>query len=109
MKVLFVCSLNNQRSQTAKNHFAVKYPNFEFKSAGTNHKKCAKNGRTPLTDELMKWADVVFVMQQHHANMIEKYGKENNRSKVVVLGILDEYEDNNQQLIALLETKVDLS
>lgn len=61
-KVLFVCSANKQRSKTAEDYFSERHPSLEFKSAGTNHKICAKEGTTPLTKDLIEWADKVFLL-----------------------------------------------
>ena len=44
MKILFVCSVNKQRSKTAEDYFAEKYQAYKFLSAGTNLRICRKEG-----------------------------------------------------------------
>ena len=59
MNYLFVCSANKQRSKTAEDFFAQKYPDHEFLSAGKNTKICRKEVKTELTEDLIEWADKV--------------------------------------------------
>ncbi len=108
MKILFICSRNDQRSKTAERHFSSKYPAHQFKSAGTNYKKCEQLNSTKLTDELLTWADLIFVMQQHHHNMIRKYGTVQCDDKITVLDISDDYQDHKSALINVLEDKIKL-
>jgi len=62
--ILFVCTANVDRSRTAEDLYAQD-PRFEVRSAGT-----APFAKTPLTRELLLWADRVFVMcereDRHH-------------------------------------------
>ncbi len=74
MKTLFICSANKQRSKTAEAYFARKHPEYNFKSAGTNIKICRKEGTTELTEDLLQWADKVYVMEKKH---LEHYQNEN--------------------------------
>lgn len=55
LHVLFVCSRNKKRSLTAEVHFAQK-ASFEVASAGLN-----RDSATPVTADLLKWADIIFV------------------------------------------------
>lgn len=50
MKILFICSANKQRSKSAEDHFAQKYKNHEFLSAGTNTKGSKKEIRLTIDD-----------------------------------------------------------
>ena len=106
MKILFVCSNNDQRSTYAEKYFSKKHPDYDFKSAGTNYKKCEKLKTQKLTDELLVWADKIFVMQQHHHNMIRKYGTIQCDEKVTVLDIPDDYTNQNEKLKELLDQRV---
>lgn len=66
--VLFVCSQNKLRSPTAEQVFSRR-EDLEVASAGTNH-----DAETPLTVELVSWADLIFVMEKahHDRNMNER-------------------------------------
>lgn len=99
MKYLYICSANKQRSKTAEDFFAQKYPEHKFSSAGTNIKICRKEGTTEFTEDLLKWADKVYVMEKKHTG--SKY-----YSKIKVLDIPDIYKYYDSNLITILEEKV---
>ncbi|WP_405207116.1 phosphotyrosine protein phosphatase [Aquimarina sp. LLG6339-5] len=104
-KILFVCSANKQRSKTASDYFSEKLTAFEFDSAGTNHKICNKEGTQPLTFELMKWADLVIVMEERHRKLIVENGGSEFGSKIRILSIPDRFKYYQKELIDLLEQK----
>lgn len=106
MKTLFICSANKQRSKTAEDFFFQKYPEHEFLSAGTNSKICRKEGTTELTEDLLEWADKVYVMEKKHLDQIQKHTGSNYYSKIKVLDIPDIYKYYDTDLIAILEKKV---
>ncbi|MAM30470.1 MAG: phosphotyrosine protein phosphatase [Flavobacteriaceae bacterium] len=106
MKNLFICSANKQRSKTAKDYFAEKYPDHNFKSAGTNTKICRKEGTTELTEDLLEWADKVFVMEKKHFDQIQKHTGSKYYSKIKILNIRDIYKYYDADLITILEEKV---
>ena len=58
--ILFVCTANVDRSRTAEDLY-LDDPRYEVRSAGT-----APFATTPLTRELLQWADRVFVMCERH-------------------------------------------
>jgi predicted protein tyrosine phosphatase len=66
MNVLFVCSQNRLRSPTAEQTFASR-PGISVASAGTN-----ADSENPLTAELVKWADSIFVMEKAHRKKVQK-------------------------------------
>lgn len=105
MKVLFVCSANKKRSITAEDFFYYEYSQHEFLSAGTNHKICAKEGTTPLTEDLIEWADIILCMEEKHRKIIKKKSK--TKKTVAVLGIPDIYEYKDPTLIDLLIERTD--
>lgn len=105
MNVLFVCSANKLRSKTADDYFSKKHTNINFMSAGTNHKTCLKEGTTPLEEYMIEWADVVYVMEQKHKKEIEKHIGDKHRNKIKVLGIPDDYEYYQKELIEILNNK----
>ncbi len=106
MKYLFICSANKQRSKTAEDYFFEKFPEYEYKSAGTNTKICRKEGTTELTEDLLEWADKVYVMEKKHLDQIKKHTGSKYYSKINVLGIPDIYKYYDADLITILEEKV---
>lgn len=107
MKILFVCSVNKQRSKTAEDYFAEKYQAYKFLSAGTNLRICRKEGTTELTEDLLQWADAVYVMEQKHLDQIQKHTGSKYYSKINVLDIPDVFKYYDADLIELLEEKVE--
>lgn len=105
VKVLFVCSANKQRSATAEDYFYYRYPEHEFKSAGTNHKICEQEGTTPLTEELIEWSDIVICMEEKHRTIIKKHSK--TKKKILVINIPDIYKYNDPILLDLLVQHTD--
>ena len=99
--VLFVCSQNRLRSPTAEQIYAD-HPALAVLSAGTNN-----DAETPLTAELIEWADFIFVMEKAHRNRIQKKFRSSLRNKrLIVLEIPDEYEFMDEGLIRLLKAKL---
>jgi predicted protein tyrosine phosphatase len=99
--VLFICSQNRLRSPTAEQVFAD-YPGIECASAGTNH-----DAENPLTPELVKWAEIIFVMEKTHRNKLsQKFRPYLGGKKVICLDMPDDYEFMDEGLIKLLKTKV---
>ena len=100
-KLLFVCSENKLRSATAEAVFS-EYEGVEAIGAGTN-----KDAITPVSGDLIEWADVILVMETMHWNKISaKYKNILKDKQVVVLGIPDNYQRMQVELIRLLEAKV---
>jgi predicted protein tyrosine phosphatase len=76
-------------------------PGLETASAGTNH-----GADNPLSAELVEWADVIFVMEkQHHRKLSDNFRVHLRGKRVVCLGIRDDYEFMQPELIDLLEAK----
>jgi predicted protein tyrosine phosphatase len=98
---LFVCSQNKLRSPTAEHIFAD-VAGIATASAGTNN-----GADNPLTDELVDWADFIFVMERQHRNKVQKRHKSALKDKrLVVLDIPDEYEFMEPALVRLLRAKM---
>jgi predicted protein tyrosine phosphatase len=98
---LFVCSLGRMRSLTAEHVFATR-EDLYVAAAGVN-----PEAENPVTPELLRWADIVFVMEDVHRNKLaEKYGDALRGRQIVSLGIPDRYEYMDPQLVRLLKTKV---
>lgn len=101
MHVLFVCSQNRLRSPTAEQVFST-YPDIECSSAGTNH-----DAENPLTPELIEWADLIFVMENTHRNKVSaKFKRQLNKQRIICLGIPDDYDYMDPDLVQLLKAKV---
>ena len=100
-KVLFVCSQNELRSPTAEQVFSGRR-DLEVASAGLNH-----DAPQPLTPALLKWADVIFVMEKAHlSRMRRRFRKHLNRQRLVCLDIPDRYSYMDPALVELLEAKI---
>ena len=100
-KLLFVCSENRLRSATAEIVFS-EYEGVEAIGAGTN-----KDAVTPVSGDLVEWADIILVMETIHRDKISaKYKKLLKGKQLVVLGIPDNYQRMQPELIRLLEENV---
>lgn len=99
--VLFVCSRNRWRSPTAEQVFAG-HAGIECSSAGLSH-----DADTPLTPELVQWADLLFVMErQHKARLSSRFKPYLAGKRVVCLDIPDRYTFMDPALVKLLRVKV---
>ncbi len=100
-KLLFVCSENRLRSPTAEAVFS-EYEGVEAIGAGTN-----SDAATPVSDDLIEWADIVLVMEKSHRNKISKKYRDLLKNKrLIVLDIPDNYDCMQPELIQLLKVKV---
>lgn len=99
--VLFLCSQNKLRSPTAEAVFA-EFPGIEVDSAGLNQAAVV-----PLSPEQVEWADVIFVMEKcHKAKLNQKFKRHLNGQRVIVLGIPDNYQYMDPELVEILRKKV---
>lgn len=100
-RFLFVCSQNRLRSPTAEQLFSDR-TDIEVASAGTNN-----DAETPLTEELIDWADFIVVMERSHRNKVQKRFRRVLGSKhMICLDIPDDYEFMDPSLIRLLESRM---
>lgn len=98
---LFVCSQNRLRSPTAEHIFAHR-ADIAVSSAGTNH-----DAENPLTPELVRWADVIVVMERAHRTKLQRhFGRDLHGKRVICLGIPDKYGFMDPALIRLLEARM---
>lgn len=99
--MLFVCSQNRLRSPTAEQVFAC-HPGINVSSAGTN-----ADAENPLTSELVRWPDLIFVMEKTHRNKLQKrYKAELKDARLICLDIPDEFEFMDEGLVRLLKARV---
>ena len=62
---------------------------------------------TPVSTDLLEWADIVVVMEEKHKNKLsKKFSPSLKGKRVVVLGIPDEYDYMQPELIQILKAKV---
>lgn len=100
-KLLFICSENRFRSPTAEAVFSA-YDGIEAIGAGTN-----SDAETPVSGDLIEWADIVFVMEKSHRNKVAKKYKELLKNKhLIVLDIPDHYDFMQPELVKILKAKV---
>jgi predicted protein tyrosine phosphatase len=100
-RVLFICSQNKLRSPTAE-QVCSNRPGFDVTSAGTD-----RGADTPVSSDVIEWADVIFVMERTHRNKLTKRFRDHLKNKrVICLDIPDEFEYMDPALIRILETKV---
>jgi predicted protein tyrosine phosphatase len=100
-RLLFVCSQNRFRSPTAE-AVVTGLADVEAASAGLNH-----DAVTPLSGDLIEWADIIFVMETTHRNKLQKRFRDQLRGKrVVTLGIPDIYEFMEPGLVDLLRSSL---
>ena len=102
MNLLFVCSRNQWRSPTAeevyKNHNGI-----HVRSAGTSD-----SARIKLNAKTILWADIIFVMEKKHKQIIEeRFGSELEHQQIIILDIPDEYQFMDPELVEEIKTKVD--
>lgn len=101
MNCLFVCSMNQLRSPTAEAVFA-NYEGLRTLSAGT-----LPDAKTPMSADLIEWADVILVMENSHRNRLNRqFGSLLKDKRLVVLGIPDNYGYMEPALVEELKRKV---
>ncbi|NOT40246.1 MAG: phosphotyrosine protein phosphatase [Alphaproteobacteria bacterium] len=100
-RVLFLCSMNRLRSPTAEQVFA-NHPGTECDSAGLND-----DAANPVTDELIEWAELIFVMEKRHRTKLAKLFRKHLRNRrIVCLDIPDDYDFMDPELVEILKCKV---
>jgi predicted protein tyrosine phosphatase len=94
--LLFICSKNQWRSPTAELLFK-NHPEHFARSAGTSSK-----ARIRVNQKLLDWADMVFVMETKHRDLLKQQflviGKQ-----LIVLDIEDNYKFGDVELVEILK------
>ena len=99
-RALFICSQNRLRSPTAEQIFAGR-AGLEMASAGLEH-----SASTPVSGELLAWADLIFVMEQsHRTELSRKFRPYLKNKRIICLDIPDNYDFMDPVLVRLLELK----
>jgi predicted protein tyrosine phosphatase len=100
LRVLFLCSRNRLRSPTAETVFRA-WPQLEVDSAGL-----APDAETPLSSEQLAWAELILVMEDTHKRRLQqRFAGQLKGKRVTVLGIPDDYDFMQPELIELLLRK----
>ena len=100
MHLLFICSRNQWRSPTAERIFHSDL--HAARSAGTE-----PSARVRVTDKLIYWADLIFVMEKkHRQRLMDKFGDLLVDKTLIVLDIPDEYQFMDEELIEILQLSV---
>jgi predicted protein tyrosine phosphatase len=101
VRVLFLCSRNRLRSPTAEQVFSS-WPGVEVESAGLS-----RDAATPLSSELVEWAELIFVMETAHRTKLSKeFRRYLKHQRVICLGIPDRFTFMQPELVDLLVAKV---
>ena len=97
LRIVFVCTQNKLRSPTAEQVFRD-HPGWEVASAGTD-----RTAKTPLTCDLLEWADVAVCMHKQHRDWVQgKLKSVLPDDRILILGIPDDYEYMDPELVELL-------
>jgi predicted protein tyrosine phosphatase len=101
MNILFVCSRNQWRSPTAEAIYKNSQEH-QVQSAGTE-----PSARIKITEKLINWADVIFVMEKKHRERIEqRFSSIVDEKELIVLDIPDEYQFMDEELVDLIKISV---
>jgi protein-tyrosine phosphatase len=98
MNILFICNQNQNRSKTAEHIFKNQ---FKTKSAGLYNTK-------PVSEKQISWADVVVVMEdKQRTELSKRFPQQYMQKRIISLNIPDVYSYGQEDLVHLLQTKVD--
>lgn len=101
MNLLFICSRNKWRSRTAEAIFKDQH-GFQVRSAGT-----APSARIKVTEKLVSWAEIIFVMEKKHKQRLcQKFPGMNAETEIIVLDIPDDYQYMDPELVEILKISV---
>lgn len=101
MNILFICSRNQWRSPTAEQVWRD-HPGLSVKSAGTS-----RNAKKSVTADMLKWADVVFTMEQKHKNrLVADFSRILEHKPIHVLDIPDDYQYMDPDLVSIVKETI---
>lgn len=102
LNILFVCSRNQWRSPTGEKIWR-KASGVSARSAGTSRK-----ARRRLNVSDIRWADLIFVMEEKHKSRIKAEFRDDATLKQLhVLDIPDDYGFMDPELIEILADKTE--
>lgn len=102
MNILFLCTANLQRSKTAEELFQAIDTNNNYKSAGLSRKYVDKAGTTLCTEDLLDWADKIYIFEDFHLERIIQYTGKTHLHKITNLKIEDKYRYWQKELVLRL-------
>lgn len=97
-KLLFICAANYGRSPTGADLVNSLGDGYEARSAGV-----FVGAVTEVTQDMLNWADTVFVMQNYMKDWLARY---TNPDKIAVLDIPDRYGYGEPKLIDIFRAKL---
>jgi predicted protein tyrosine phosphatase len=95
--LLFVCACNINRSKTFEDYYTIYLPEHNVRSCGIY-----SGGDKLFNGKLAKWADIIYVMDLSQKLFIQTYYPK-YISKVVIIGISDQYDRGSLELVHLIE------
>lgn len=98
--ILVICGRNKRRSRTAEYIFKND-SRFTIRSAGLSPKSDRK-----ISENDLNWATLVLVMETKHKARIKETYVHIELPEIRTLGIVDEYEFMDEELIVLLTDRV---
>jgi predicted protein tyrosine phosphatase len=98
--ILVICGKNKRRSRTAEYMFKNDQ-RFNIRSAGLSTKSDRK-----LSENDLNWAGLVLVMEPDHRSKIKDLYRQLQLPKIEVLHIPDEYDYLDEELIQILNDKI---
>lgn len=99
-KLLFVCSRNRLRSPTAE-MVLNELDAVTAISAGTNN-----DAETPLSGDLIIWADIIYVMEtRHKKKIVQRFGRLLKDKPVRNLAIPDNYKFMEPDLVSKIKSR----
>ncbi|WP_395741282.1 low molecular weight protein tyrosine phosphatase family protein [Prosthecobacter sp.] len=102
MNLLFICSRNQWRSPTAEKVYQND-PRVEARSAGVS-----ASARRRVSEDLLKWADVVLVMEHGHKRRLEElFPGLVGELRIEVLDIPDDYPFMDEELMRVIKERVE--
>jgi predicted protein tyrosine phosphatase len=100
-RALFVCEGNLHRSPTAQRLYAAT-PGIKARSAGLS-----PLARVQVTDELLSWADVIFVMERRLRGLLRRrFGALLEGKELVCLEVPDDFQFMQPELLAALAERL---
>jgi len=104
LKLLFICTANINRSRTAED-ILKNSPDYEVQSAGIIYHPA---GGQVVTQELIDWADRIFVMDENNDRHLTSLRNNFNvfDKDAYVLNVPDIYNRGNSVLVELLKKRL---
>lgn len=101
LNLLFICSRNQWRSPTAEAVYR-REPGYNVRSAGTSPK-----ARRRVSEGDLAWADIVFVMESRHLQILRQRFGQLDGTRFINLEIPDDYRFMDEELVTLIRAGVD--